>query len=140
MWRLLLLSLTFCQHPNVGLENQTLKSCPDSPNCVSSMDNRASHHILPLDVPSQIDQPIQILAEIIQTMGASIEVSNPSYCHAIFISRLLRFRDDFEALFDAKSRKIHLRSASRLGYSDLGVNRKRVEKVRSLWNQKHNIL
>ena len=55
-----------------------------------------------------------------------------SYLHYEFTSLLLRFVDDVEFLFDENTKTVHFRSASRLGYSDLGVNRKRMELVRAL--------
>lgn len=55
-----------------------------------------------------------------------------SYLHYEFTSLLLRFVDDVEFLFDEATKTVHFRSASRMGYSDLGVNRKRMEQVRAL--------
>ncbi len=59
-----------------------------------------------------------------------------SYLHYEFTSLLLRFVDDVEFLFDDESKTIHFRSASRTGYGDLGVNRKRMEEIRSLVSDK----
>lgn len=53
--------------------------------------------------------------------------SQADYVHAVVSSRLLRFRDDVEIWIDAEGRLVHFRSASRIGYSDLGVNRRRIE-------------
>jgi uncharacterized protein (DUF1499 family) len=56
------------------------------------------------------------------------------YIHAEFTSAFFRFVDDVEFYFDSEAKIIHMRSASRIGYSDFGVNRKRLEKLRSLFN------
>ncbi len=55
-----------------------------------------------------------------------------AYLHYEFTSLLLRFVDDVEFVFDEETKTIHFRSASRTGYGDLGVNRRRMEKMRSL--------
>ncbi len=62
---------------------------------------------------------------------ASIETREGAYLHAVFKTRWLRFRDDFEARLDSEAGVIHVRSASRLGHSDLGANRARVNKLRA---------
>lgn len=61
------------------------------------------------------------------------------YLHFEFTSRIFRFVDDFELLLNEEQKIIHIRSASRVGYSDLGVNRKRVEKIRLMLQQAHLI-
>ena len=75
----------------------------------------------------------EALADVV---GARAEVTDRAegYLRAVFKTRLMRFRDDFEARLDAEAGRIHVRSASRLGYSDLGANRKRVEALRSAWS------
>lgn len=64
---------------------------------------------------------------------ATFVVEEDTYWRVEFRSRLFRFVDDVEFLFDPQARRIHIRSASRVGHSDLGVNRKRVEKIRLLF-------
>jgi uncharacterized protein (DUF1499 family) len=53
-----------------------------------------------------------------------------NYIHCEFTSALFRFVDDVEFHFDDTTKTIHLRSASRTGYSDLGLNRRRIEHIR----------
>jgi uncharacterized protein (DUF1499 family) len=62
--------------------------------------------------------------------GARVITETETYVHATFTSRVFRFVDDLEFYFVLDAPVIHVRSASRVGYSDLGVNRKRVEKIR----------
>ena len=75
------------------------------------------------------------LIEVIQEMKrCRIITMEDHYIHAEFTSAFFRFVDDVEFYFDSEAKIIHMRSASRIGYSDFGVNRQRMEKVRSLFN------
>lgn len=107
-----------------------LKPCPASPNCVSS-DEAGSHAIAPFKLkatPSGAwDALRRALADIPRV---KIVQDSGSYLHAEFTSRLLRFVDDVELELRPDAGIIAVRSASRLGYSDFGVNRKRVEDLR----------
>jgi uncharacterized protein (DUF1499 family) len=69
-------------------------------------------------------------------MGGKIEEEHDDYLWTTFTSRVFRFVDDVEFRMVSAAGKIHVRSGSRVGYSDLGVNRRRVEKLRALFNQK----
>ena len=110
---------------NIGALNGRLADCPDSPNCVCSFEARESHYIEPLEANlSQVQQVLMGLPE------ARIVSSTGNYLHAEFSSRLMGFVDDVEFLYDPQTEVTHVRSASRLGYSDLGVNRKRIESLR----------
>jgi uncharacterized protein (DUF1499 family) len=67
--------------------------------------------------------------------NATFVVEEDRYWRIEFRSRIFRFVDDVEFLFDPESKRIHVRSASRLGHSDLGVNRQRVETIRELYGR-----
>lgn len=114
----------------------TLPPCPESPNCVCS---RAApvditHHIEPFELngnPSTaIDRIESLLAE---QPNVRILRRSETYLHAEFTTSWLRFRDDVEFEIDAVASILHVRSASRVGRSDLGANRARVERLRQLW-------
>ncbi|OFE14065.1 hypothetical protein PHACT_09750 [Pseudohongiella acticola] len=125
-----LLTLISCagdRPTTLGVQNNQLSTCPDSPNCVSSFDQRDSHGIAPLT--GDMDAVRAALAELPQ---AAIVTDDGNYIHAEFTSRLMGFVDDVEFLADPASDQVHVRSASRLGHSDLGVNRERVENIREL--------
>ena len=114
-----------------GLENGTLQSCPDRPSCVSSLENRKAFQIAPLVVDSSIKAPLQKLEQLIMTMPqANIIERRDTYLHATFTSKFFGFVDDIEFLCDG-SNTIQVRSVSRVGHSDLGVNRQRVEAIRA---------
>ncbi len=78
---------------------------------------------------------VAILSRVIAaTPRATVTETRPDYLRAEFRSRVFRFVDDVEFLVDEHSRVIHVRSASRVGYSDLGVNRKRIESLRAAYS------
>ncbi len=110
----------------------SLKPCPSSPNCVSSLAEDAPHRVPPLSWTGEFAQAKARLRQAVLAAGdATFVVEADTYWHLEFRSRVFRFVDDVEFLFDREHRLIHVRSASRVGYSDLGVNRKRVETIRA---------
>jgi len=119
------------QSPSLGLVAGHLRPCPASPNCVSSeaAKSDAEHYIKPLPIRDGKAWPTMLSA--IESTGGHIMVNDGQYLHATFISALFRYVDDVEARLDASERVIHLRSASRVGHSDLGTNRKRIESIRA---------
>ncbi len=111
--------------------------CPDTPNCVSSQEKEGSHFIEPLRYTGDMAAAKERLLSVIGTMKrAKIIKSEEWYIYAEFTSAVFRFVDDVEFYFDDAAKKIDVRSASRLGRSDLGVNRKRVEEVRKRFEVK----
>ncbi|MBL4580331.1 MAG: DUF1499 domain-containing protein [Gammaproteobacteria bacterium] len=111
---------------NIGIREGILAACPESPNCVSSYENSEEHSIAALD--ANLNQIQQILL----TMdGANIVEQSSNYLYAEFTSSLMGYVDDVEFLYDAASNSTHVRSASRIGYSDMGANRKRIEAIRT---------
>jgi uncharacterized protein (DUF1499 family) len=112
-----------------------LKPCPASPNCVSSVaEEDDTHRVAPLSWAGDLAEAKARLRHAVQAAGhATIVVEEDRYWRVEFRSRVFRFVDDVEFLFDPATRLIHVRSASRVGRSDLGVNRKRVEKIRALF-------
>lgn len=108
-----------------------LAPCPSSPNCVSTLAVDAKHKISPLQFVDDLEKARVRLIQIIESFPrAEIIQSEGSYLHATFQSRLFRFVDDVEFLFDEGGKKVDFRSASRVGYSDLGANRRRMEEIR----------
>ncbi len=125
---------------DIELRDGKLSECPDSPNCVSSQTIKKGHTIDPLSYKGSFSEAKQALLSIISSLPRTeIIVDNDRYIHVTFTSRLMRFVDDVEFLFDDTNKQIHVRSASRVGYSDLGVNKKRVENLRKLLNERLKI-
>jgi uncharacterized protein (DUF1499 family) len=112
-----------------GLISGVLTPCPDKPNCVcSEAGEDAEHQIAPLDYSgSSPEKAWSRISQVIGELGGEVVDSEDGYIAAIFSSSLFGFVDDVELRLDAPQRKIHIRSASRVGHSDLGVNRKRTE-------------
>jgi uncharacterized protein (DUF1499 family) len=113
-----------------------LQPCPDSPNCVSTLARDAEHGIAPLVYVSTMAEAKQRLLKIIEEMPRTkIVEEEGNYLHTTFTSLIFRFVDDVEFVFDDAAKLIHFRSASRLGKGDLGVNRRRMEKIRAAFGQ-----
>ncbi len=118
-----------------GVSTGELAPCPESPNCVSSLENEASHAIPPIeyrgiDRNQAMETMLSVLENEKRCRIITVVKDEPGYIHAEFRSFLFRFTDDTEFLFPADESVIHVRSASRVGYSDMGVNRKRLERLR----------
>ena len=113
-----------------------LKQCPGKPNCVcSEFESDAEHYIEPLVYSAEnAAQVLPALKTIIRDMGGRIQVERTDYLAATFASSIFRFVDDLEVRIDTGQQTIHLRSASRVGHGDGGVNRKRVERLQSLFS------
>lgn len=121
---------------NLGVQSGKLAPCPGSPNCVSSFSQDTTHKIAPLTYNSTSAEAMANLKTIIQNMERTTIVTEAeNYLYAEFKSKLLGFVDDVEFLIDDSAKVIHVRSASRLGQSDLGVNRSRVETIRAKLNE-----
>ncbi len=118
-----------------GLENGKLAPCPSSPNCVSSHHDPADrgHYVDPIAFDDPPGDLRRRLVKVVSAMpGATLVSEEANYLHFTFTTSWMRFVDDVELLIDPDDKTVHIRSASRLGYGDFGVNRKRVEHIRSL--------
>ena len=123
--------LSGCGKSDIGLTNGRFAQCPDSPNCVSSMADDKKHFIEPIPYEGDRAGARQTMLSVIQSMKRSRLISqSDTYIHAEFRSFLFRFVDDVELFFPENTPVIHMKSASRTGYSDFGVNRKRLEEIR----------
>lgn len=117
---------------NLGVANGKFSSCPDSPNCVSSQSIDKEHYVEPLHYEGTLTEAKEAIISVINSMErVNIVTTEEDYIHAEFTSALFRFVDDVEFHFDDINKTIHLKSASRIGRSDLGVNRKRIESIRT---------
>ncbi len=109
-----------------------LPPCPDTPNCVSSQSSDPEHYITPIAFTGDAGQAMQRMQQVLSELPRSSAIRHTSaYCHYEVRSLVFRFVDDIECLLDQVNQVIHIRSASRTGHSDFGVNRRRVEQIRS---------
>ncbi|MGF1535034.1 MAG: DUF1499 domain-containing protein [Elainellaceae cyanobacterium] len=116
---------------DLGLEDGQLSPCPDSPNCVVSQNADPEHAIAPIAYQTTQEDAYAKLLEILSVVPRTTVVRQEDrYIRAEASSRLLGFVDDVEFFFPTDENVIHMRSAARLGESDLGVNRRRLEQIR----------
>jgi len=118
---------------HLGLKNGRFAPCPDRDNCVSSQSRDEKHRVAPLAYNESRESALKHLKEVVQSMKRTriVDESN-DYLRVEFTSAVMGFVDDVEFYFPHEP-IIHIKSASRIGYSDFGVNRKRVEKIRELF-------
>jgi len=131
--------LSWKRPDNLGVRDGRLAPCKRSPNCVSSQadPSDAEHHIAPIAFKGTPAQAMAAAKRAIESMERSTIVREErGYMYAEFRSRLLGYVDDLELAFDERAGVFHVRSASRLGRRDFGVNRKRVEALRRLLQKK----
>ena len=122
---LLFLSFQSKSGAAAGLVDGKLSPCPSSPNCVSSEAGTPdSHRVEPLPLAAWDKLP-----DVIAGMGGDILVRDEAYIAAEFRTPLMKFVDDVEFRKDDAS--VQVRSASRVGHSDMGANKKRVEELRA---------
>lgn len=112
---------------NLGVKDGKLAACPGSPNCVNSQSQDSQSKIAPLPAMAIAD-----LRKVIEGMErTTIVEQSDNYLYAEFKSKLMGYVDDVEFYLNPSENVIHVRSASRLGKSDLGVNRTRIEEIRA---------
>ena len=115
----------------VGLIDGKFYPCPETPNCVSTQSTDEQHKIEPIIYELTQEEAIAKIVGIINSMKRTIIITQTEdYVYAEFKSKLFKFVDDVEFYFDDKEKKIHFKSASRVGRNDFGVNRKRMENIR----------
>ncbi len=120
----------------LGVKEGALPPLPDSPNAVSSQTDQAAKRVDPFPYSGTLDQTKALVKKAAADFGgAQILAESPDYLHMVFTVPFIPFKDDVEFFFSEKERVVHYRSASRVGYSDLGVNRKRYERLRSLYEK-----
>ncbi|MCM1983727.1 DUF1499 domain-containing protein [Lyngbya confervoides] len=126
-----LLSLSGQRPRDLGVQDGRLKPCPNSPNCVCSYETDAAHGIDPLEVPGEASEAIARLRTVVEAMPRTQVIeARADYLYVEFTTALMGFVDDVEFYLDGQRSGIQVRSASRLGQSDLGANRSRVEEIR----------
>ena len=118
---------------DLGLRNGKLKACPDTPNCVSSFADNTdeTHYISPLAYKLPLTEAITKIKDSVSQMpGMTVIKSEENYLYFEAKTRIFRYIDDLEIYLNEEQKLIHFRSASRIGQSDFGANRKRVEAIK----------
>ncbi|KIP72707.1 hypothetical protein SN11_15725 [Vibrio harveyi] len=124
-----LLGLTACSQGVTTMTDRSQSPCGDKPNCVSTQDTREEYNLTPftLTESTNIDAIEQVALKL---PGAKTAVKEGNYLRIECTSKIMRFVDDLELKIEGD--QLIVRSESRVGYSDFGVNRKRTEQLRSL--------
>ncbi len=121
-----------------GLVDGKLTKCSEKPNCVcSEFSNDGEHYVEPLKFEGSVHDAIEVLKKIIKESGGLVQRISDNYFAVTFTTKIIGFIDDFEIRIDPEAKLIHMRSASRVGYGDLGVNKKRVENIKNLFAKAH---
>lgn len=120
---------------DLGVKNGKLSKMPNSPNAVSSQTSIESKKVEPLAFNGDLENSKRKILSIINNYkGTQIVKNEKNYIHVIFKTDVMRFKDDVEFYFDERNKLIHFRSASRVGYSDMGLNKERYNEIKNQYN------
>lgn len=115
----------------VGVHGGALRPCPPTPNCVSSDAGDPDHHVAAFELAVPAADAWPAVARAVEDMPRTVVVAHTDdFIHAECSSRIFRFVDDLELQLRSAEGVVAVRSASRLGRGDMGVNRQRVERLR----------
>jgi uncharacterized protein (DUF1499 family) len=119
---------------NIGVNNGRLSAMPKSPNAVSSQADDSNKQVDALPMTGSAMETKQKIISCLKQMGGNtINNETENYLYSVFTTRLMRFKDDVEFYIDKSANLVHFRSASRVGHSDLGANRKRYQVFKELY-------
>lgn len=119
-----------------SIADKQLPACPNSPNCVSSQAADSGHFIAPFKIIGDVEAAWAALKKaLISQSRTVITHETDDTLHAQATSLVFRFVDDIDVTLDTDTKTIDIRSASRTGHSDFGVNRQRLEMLRAQLQQ-----
>jgi uncharacterized protein (DUF1499 family) len=122
---------------NIGVEDGVLSKMPNSPNAVSSQTFDTSKFVEPFKYLNDFENSRDCVIRMIKEFnGTKIITDENNYIHVVFSTPFMRFKDDVEFYFDDINKVIHFRSASRIGYSDNGLNRNRYNELSKIYYSK----
>ncbi len=131
-----LFSFSGTRPDHLGIRDRQFAACPQTPNCVNSFSRDPTHAIEPFRYTTSPEKAFADLKSTIQSLPrTNIIEASTDYLYAEFTSKIMGFVDDVEFYLDKTANVIQVRSASRLGESDLGVNRARIESIRAQLKQ-----
>ena len=132
---LVVMSIASRKQPELGLLNGQLRPCPASPNCVCSEQQVEGAFVEPLSYTTTAEDAWHRMKQAVVETGGIVVTEQEGYLHARYLTPLMRYVDDVELRLDENNQVIHVRSASRVGHSDLGANRKRVARIRAAFGK-----
>jgi len=116
--------------PQLGVTDGQLAPISKKPNNVSSQSQVTAKKVAALTAKDSPQSTMAALKSAVQAYGGgSIETETEDYLYVIFSTSLMKYRDDVEFWLDTSNNKVHYRSSSRAGYSDMGLNRARYDKI-----------
>lgn len=110
-----------------------VKECGNKPNCVSSLDERSDFKVEPFRIDSK-EAFEKLKQDILKMPRVKLMVEDQFSAHFVFTTKIMRYKDDVHLFFDQINKKVQISSRSRVGYSDMGANKKRVDEIRKLIN------
>ena len=129
---ILMMGLNLKTPSSIGVVEGQLAALPDTPNAVSSQTNDLTKQVLPFPFKGDLAQTkAKILAIVKEMNGTTLITETNNYIHIVYETEVMKYRDDVEFYFDSENKVVHFRSASRIGYSDKGLNKQRYELI---WN------
>ena len=126
---------SFMSPKNIGLKDDQLPPCTSLLNCVCSIDKDKKSYTLPLQFDNDPASAWSSIQKTIEHSGGKIVERTDDYLWATYTTPLMRYVDDVQLKLDTENNNIHIRSASRIGRRDFGVNRNRVEMLRTQFNK-----
>jgi len=132
---IILLSMSWTTDSSFSFsEKIKLDPCPNSPNCVSTQETRKRKRMRPIILKHTSEYAKKKMKLMLDDeddfSNVTLIEEKGNYQHYEFKTKIGKFIDDVEFLFDEKNKLIHFRSASRKGYGDFGKNRRRMKKIR----------
>lgn len=114
-----------------------ISNCPDKPNCVSTLTSSKDHKVEAWNLNKETPEVLKsIKSEILKLSRTKLVEETENSLHFVFTSMIFRYKDDVWFYADQSNKKLQFKSASRIGYSDLGANKKRMNKLKSLLENK----
>lgn len=121
---------------NLGVNNGKLSKMPNKPNGVSSQTDEKDKKVEALKFKANLESSKEQIIKTIENYGNAKVIKNENnYIYAVFATGKMKYHDDVEFYFDDSEKLIQFRSASRIGYSDMGLNRERYNKLREFYNK-----
>lgn len=114
----------------LGMKGDVFHEIPSKPNCVSTQTSQNDKKIEPLPFKSSLEASKTAIKKSFESYGSiEIKEENTHYIYAVATTGTMKYHDDIEVYFDESKQEVHFRSASRAGYSDMGLNRQRFDAI-----------
>lgn len=122
--------------PQLGVDEGLFKALRNTPNGVSTQSNKPEKRVEPLEGKETTEATMAALKQSVESVGGGkIVAQREDYLYVVFTTPLMKFHDDAEFWLDSEKNLVHFRSEARAGYSDMGINRKRYQKIREHFNK-----